>query len=224
MKKYFLALAAVMAALVACPKAGGEDSPANPALEIIKLPAPVASGDYSLEELLVARRSVRSFTDTPLTLAEIGQLCWAAQGITNERGFRTAPSAGALYPLELYCVTADGVCHYLSRDHALEVLSRDNVIAPLADAAVGQACVSGAPCVFVFSAVYARTSAKYGDRAERYVHMEVGHAAQNLLLEAVALGLGGVPVGAFYDERVAEILGLPEDHAPLMLLPAGHPR
>lgn len=224
MKRLLIAVALATAALVSSLACADPVEENGASADIIKLPPPITSSDTSLEELLASRRSVRNFADETLTLTEVGQLCWAAQGVTNERGFRTAPSAGALYPLELYCVTAEGVFHYLPPEHALEVVSRENAIAPLADAALGQACVSGAPCVFIITAVYERTSGKYGDRAERYVHMEVGHAAQNLLLQAVAQGLGALPVGAFYDERVTEVLGLPEDHAPLMLLPVGHPR
>jgi len=224
MKRLIGAAAVITAALLSVLTCADAVEEGGKAAGTIKLPPPITEGDFALNEALAARRSVRSFTDRQLTLAEIGQLCWAAQGMTSGRGFRTAPSAGALYPLELYCVTGDGVFRYLPRGHALEAVAGEKVLGALGDAALGQVCVSGAPCVFVFSAVYARTSKKYGERAARYVHIEVGHAAQNLLLEAVALGLGGVPVGAFSDDRVAEVIGLPDDHAPLLLVPVGHPR
>jgi len=192
--------------------------------ETVKLPPPRTDSEVSLEEALALRRSVRSFTTETLTLDEISQLCWAAQGITRQdRGFRTAPSAGALYPLELYLVTPDGLYHYNPREHELEVLGTEYLRGKLADAALRQSSVYSGSCIFVITAVYARTSKKYRDRAPQYVHMEVGHAAQNLLLQAVALGLGGVPIGAFYDDRVAEVLSLPADHEPLMIIPVGHP-
>jgi len=192
--------------------------------ETIKLPPPRMESETSLEEALASRRSVRSFTNEDLTLEEISQLCWAAQGITRkDRGFRTAPSAGALYPLELYLVTPGGAYHYLPSSHSLEVVSDSDLRSELGDAALKQSSVYAGKCVFVVTAVYARTGKKYGDRARQYVHMEVGHAAQNMLLQAVALGLGGVPIGAFYDDQVAEVLSLPEDHEPLMIIPVGHP-
>jgi SagB-type dehydrogenase family enzyme len=189
------------------------------------LPPPILEGETSLEEALARRRSVRDFDDTPLTAAELGQLLWAAQGLTHERGFRTAPSAGALYPLELYLVTAEGVFHYQPRGHQLSAVRGDDLRVALYEAALRQEAVLQAPAVFVVTAVYARTEQKYGAvRSPRYVHLEAGHAAQNLLLEAVALGLGAVPIGAFYDEQVQQVLGLPADHEPLYLIPAGHPR
>ncbi len=192
---------------------------------VLPLPTPVLVGSKSLEEVLSQRRSVREYADLPLTMAEIGQLLWAAQGITDERGFRTTPSAGALYPLEVYVVTADGVFHYQPRGHFLRRLSAADVRAALCEVALSQEAVRRAPAVFVIAAVYQRTAVKYGaERSPRYVHLEAGHAAQNLLLEAVALGLGAVPIGAFDDQGVQRVLELPADHQPLYLIPVGHPR
>lgn len=192
---------------------------------VLSLPTPVLAGSKSLEEVLSQRRSVREYADLPLTMAEIGQLLWAAQGVTDERGFRTAPSAGALYPLEVYVVTADGVFHYQPRGHLLRRLNAADARAALCQAALSQEAVRRAPAVFVIAAVYQRTAVKYGaERSPRYVHLEAGHAAQNLLLEAVALGLGAVPIGAFDDQGVQRVLGLPADHQPLYLIPVGHPR
>ena len=172
-----------------------------------------------------SRRSVREYSDQPLTTADLGQLLWAAQGITSERGFRTAPSAGALYPLEVYLLTAEGVFHYEPQHHQLRLMSQDDARPALYQAALQQEPVLKAPAVFVLAAVYARTVQKYGEeRSPRYVHMEAGHAAQNLLLEATALGLGAVPIGAFHDQEVQKALGLPADHQPLYLIPVGHPR
>jgi SagB-type dehydrogenase family enzyme len=200
-------------------------SPGSPAVggSTIVLPSPRTEGDVSLEEALANRRSVRAFESTDLTLDEISQLLWAAQGITAEWGGRTAPSAGALYPLEVYVATADGVYHYLPEGHRAEVISRADLRGALAHDAVDQSFVAEAPAVFVITAVFARTSVKYGERAQRYVTLEAGHVAQNILLEATALGLAGVPVGAFSDAGVRETLGLPSNHAPLYLLPVGRP-
>ncbi len=207
--------------MLACAEAAPSEEGSG---ETIKLPLPRMDSEVSLEETLAQRRSIRSFTTEALTLDEISQLCWAAQGVTRkDRGFRTAPSAGALYPLELYLVTPDGLYHYDPGAHELAVLSTEYLRGKLADAALRQSSVYSGSCIFVITAVYARTSKKYGDRARQYVHMEVGHAAQNLLLQAVALGLGGVPIGAFHDDRVADVLGLPGDHEPLMIIPVGHP-
>jgi SagB-type dehydrogenase family enzyme len=190
--------------------------------ETIDLPPFRTEGEMSLEETLAQRRSVRRYTDEELTWEEIGQLLWAAQGITREWGARTAPSAGGLYPLEAYVVTRQGLYHYLPQGHQVAHTPALGLHEALWEAGLKQDWIREAPAVFVIAAVYARTSAKYGDRAERYVHLEAGHAAENLLLQAVALDLGGVVVGAFHDERVQAALGLPADHAPLYLIPVGH--
>lgn len=192
-------------------------------VEVVELPSPRATGDLSLEEALAARRSIREFTDERLTREELSQLLWAAQGLTASWGGRTAPSAGALYPLEAFLVTPEGLYHYLPDGHRIALIAADDRRAALARAALGQEAVAGAPAVLVLAGVYERAAEKYGDRAERYVHLEAGHAAQNVLLQAVALGLGAVPIGAFDDRAVREVLGLPSDHAPLYLIPVGHP-
>jgi SagB-type dehydrogenase family enzyme len=192
-------------------------------LEILDLPQPCTRGDVSLEETLARRRSVRQYTDEHLTTDEISQLLWAAQGITRDWGGRTAPSAGALYPLEVYVATPEGLYHYLPDGHRTEVLSLQDLRQALARAGLDQSAIHDAPAVFVIAAVYARTAGKYGNRAERYVKLEAGHVGQNILLQAVALGLGGVPIGAFRDAQVQRVLGLPTDHEPLYLMPVGHP-
>jgi SagB-type dehydrogenase family enzyme len=195
------------------------------AAQAIALPTPLASGAMSLEEALARRRSMRDFAATPLSPGELGQLLWAAQGITSQDGRRTAPSAGALYPLELYAVTAEAVYHYEPGGHRLSVHLPGDRRPELYAAALSQAPVLEAPAVLVIAAVVERTERKYGaERSPRYVHLEAGHAAQNILLQAVALDLGAVPVGAFYDDRVQQALGLPADHQPLYLIPVGHPR
>lgn len=194
-----------------------------PASQEITLPPPRTVGPVSLEACLARRRSVRSYADRDLTWEQIGQLLWAAQGLTAEWGGRTAPSAGALYPLEVYVVTRQGVYHYVPAGHRLVTLAADDRRGALQGVCLGQSAVGAAPAVFVITAVYARTAGKYGDRAARYVHLEAGHAAQNLLLQAVALDLGGVPIGAFDDAGIQRVLGLPADHEPLYVIPVGYP-
>jgi len=212
--------------VVACSSdagSGGVSPTAAPTGSTIELPAPRTDGELSLEETLAARRSIRDFTPEELTLEEISQILWAAQGITASWGGRTAPSAGALYPLEVYVATSDGLSRYLPEGHRAESISTADVRGASAEAALGQAAVADAPAVFVITAVPARTEAKYGGRAERYVQMEAGHVAQNVLLQAVALGLGGVPIGAFSDQEVAEVFSLEPGEVPLYLIPIGHP-
>jgi SagB-type dehydrogenase family enzyme len=188
----------------------------------IALPAPRLRGETSLEDAIAGRRSAREFADEPLTWQEVSQLLWAAQGITDPRGLRAAPSAGALYPLETYVVLAEGAYHYLPQRHAIQLLSERDLRGDLWNAGLRQDALRQAPTIFVIAAVYERTEAKYGERAERYVELEAGHAAQNMLLQAVVLELGAVPIGAFYDDQVMAALGLPGDCRPLYLIPVGH--
>jgi SagB-type dehydrogenase family enzyme len=197
---------------------------ARQSVRVVDLPEPTLKGNVALEDTLARRRSVRSFTPEPLTMQELGQLVWAAQGITlPSSGFRTAPSAGALYPIELYVVTADGLYHYVPQGHKLRVLNESDLRGDLARAALGQSSVRSAAADFVVTAVYERTTRKYRDRGKMYVHFEVGHVGQNIHLQAVALGLDSVPIGGFRDERVKSVLSLPADHEPLYIIPVGHP-
>ena len=190
----------------------------------VDLPEPVTDSGVSLEQVMLRRRSVREYTDEPLELAELSQLLWAAQGITDPSGKRTAPSAGAMGPLEVYVVTADGVSHYMPDGHRLKQKASGDRRMALSSAATDQEKVAKAPVVLVITGVMARTAWKYGgDRAWRYVNLEAGHAAQNVLLQVSALGLGAVPVGAFDDNGVMDVLGLPADHRPLYLIPVGRP-
>ena len=197
----------------------GADKPAT-----INLPKPKLTGQMSLEQAVSQRRSVREFAKDPLTPEQLGQLCWAAQGVTDaRRGLRAAPSAGALYPLEIYLVTPDGLYHYEPNGHKLDRLDTKDLRTPLYRAALEQAWIAGAPATMVITAVVQRTAVKYGDRAPRYCLLEAGHAAQNVLLQAVALGLGAVPVGAFEDKRVGKLLRLPSDQNVFYLVPIGRP-
>ncbi len=192
-----------------------------------KLPEPSYDSNVSVEEALMKRRSVRDYTGEPLTLSEVSQLLWAAQGITDAKGFRTAPSAGALYPLEVYVVVGDvqnlaqGVYRYEPEQHELVKTMDGDRRAQLAGAALGQAWIKKGAIVIVFTAIYERTTQKYGNRGIRYVHIEAGHAAQNLCLQATALDLGTVTVGAFHDDQVKESLNLSGDKQPLYILPVG---
>ncbi len=194
------------------------------------LPPVESKGEMSLEEAIQLRRSVREFGRRNLALEDVSQLLWAAQGITATGGFRTAPSAGALYPLELYVVAgsveglAAGVYRYQPENHELVHVASGDLRKPLASAALDQNWVRRVPAVLVIASVYERSMGKYGHRGRRYAHIEVGHAAQNVYLQAAARGLATVLVGAFDDEEVQEVLGLPPDHEPLGLMPVGRKR
>lgn len=194
----------------------------------ISLPAPRLTGDLPLEESLSQRRSVREYSPEPLSLEDVSQLLWAAQGITSDNGLRTAPSAGALYPLEIFLAAgnvtglAPGAYRYIPEGHQLAITRDTDIREALSQAAVGQASVRNAAAVFVIAGVYSRTTQKYGDRGRMYVHIEVGHSGQNICLQAMALNLGAVPVGAFDDNRVKELLGMEEDESPLYIIPVGH--
>ncbi|MFP4343172.1 MAG: SagB/ThcOx family dehydrogenase, partial [Anaerolineales bacterium] len=194
----------------------------------IALPEPRVDSEISVEATLNNRRSVREYSDAPLTLSEVGQLLWAAQGITGDnQRYRAAPSAGALYPLELYVAAGNvedltsGVYRYRPQSHALIPVVEGDAGAALARAALGQAWIEDGAVVLAFAAVYERTTQKYGARGRQYVHMEVGHAAQNVYLQAEALGLGTVTVGAFDEGEVRRATGMANDEVPLYLMPVG---
>lgn len=177
----------------------------------------------SLDEALARRRSVREYGTESLDDDAIAKLLWAAQGVTGRAGHRTAPSAGATYPLEVYAVEPGGVFRYEGAHGRVTRVAAGDVRPALASAAGGQGAVATAPLVVAFAAVQARTASKYGERAERYVSLEAGHAAQNVLLVATALGLGAVPVGAFDDDEVARVLPLRRDERPIYMVAVGHP-
>jgi SagB-type dehydrogenase family enzyme len=190
--------------------------------DVTTLPPPALKGPVSLEEVLVGRRSIRSYSDADISSSELSQLLWAAQGVTSSQGFRTAPSAGALYPLEIYAVNATGVYHYNPVNHSVTRTAPANAQEKLFQVALNQNAVKQAPSKLVIMGVYGRVAVKYGDRAERYVHLEAGHAAQKVLLECSSLGLGAVPVGAFDDALVREAIRVPADYQPLYIIPIGH--
>lgn len=199
-----------------------------PQPEVIRLPQPRFAGPVSVEQALLQRRSIRNIARDPLTVDDLTQLLWAAQGVTRAQGYRTAPSAGALFPLELHvaagCVTGlrTGLYRYRPLDHALCVSSTVDLRPGLSRAALSQRPVERAPVVFLFTAVYHRCTATYGSRGVRYTDMEAGHAAQNLCLQATALDLKAVVVGAFSDEEVKRLAALPAEEDPLYLVPVGH--
>jgi SagB-type dehydrogenase family enzyme len=196
----------------------------------VNLPSPNLKGETSLEEVLYERRSVREFSGDPLALAEVSQLLWSAQGITAGWGGRTAPSAGATYPLELYLVAGlvdglpSGVYRYSPENHSLVRTREGDVRAALRTAALDQDWVKEAPASVIIAAAYERTTGKYGDRGVTYVHMEAGHAAQNLCLQAGSVDLGAVTVGAFDDEQVSDVVGLLTGESPLYVIPVGRKR
>jgi len=189
----------------------------------VALPPPRLESAFALERAIYERRSIREFAPDMLTLEQIGQLLWAAQGITDTvRGFRAAPSAGATYPLVLYIVIPDGIFRYIPEEHKLVRIREGDHRLALARAALNQPWVSSATMSIVITARFERTTRRYGERGIRYVYMEAGHAAQNILLQAVALGLGSVPIGAFYDGEVQKVITCEE--APIYIVSVGHPR
>jgi SagB-type dehydrogenase family enzyme len=205
---------------------------------IIKLPPPKLSGNASLEETILRRRSVRRYRGDPLNLSQLSQILWSAQGITGGENLRAAPSAGATYPLEIFVVVGKqgviaseakqapeelqaGIYHYEVDSHSLSLHKPGELRPDLARATLGEEFIMEAPVAIVICALYHRTSYRYGRRGERYVHMEVGHAGENIHLQAVALGLATVEVGSFYDEEVRKVLGVEEQIKPLYIMPLG---
>ncbi len=185
----------------------------DPSLSIIELPEPNYTG-LSVEEAIAERRSVRSYSDEELSLEELSQILWAAQGITDESGKRAAPSAGALYPIELYVVpnklegATCGIYHYVPERHKLVLFREGNFTEGIYTAAFRQEAVRDAAVVIIFTAVRERTAAKYGEMADTFIAIEAGHISENILLESVSLGLGAVPIGGFEKERLDELLGI----------------
>jgi SagB-type dehydrogenase family enzyme len=208
--------------------------------KIIKLPNPRYDSETSVEKALSVRRSIRAYSEEPLSISDVSQILWAAQGITKKMetpppnfkykwqgGGRTAPSAGALYPLELYLAVGNvegllkGLYKYIPQSHSLEKIQQADIRNEISNAALMQEPIKKAAAVIVIAAVYERTSVKYGERAQRYVHIEVGHAAQNVYLQGISLGIGTVMIGAFVDEAVKKVLHLPEEEHPLAIMPLG---
>jgi len=196
----------------------------------ICLPPPIQKSEISLEEAISRRRSIREFASEPASQSQLSQILWAAQGISNtQRKYRTIPSAGATYPLEIFVVCGqdsiegmdEGIYHYIIADHCLTLLHKGDVRPDLAEAALSQEYICQAPLAIVICALYQRTAFSYGGRGERYVHIETGHVGQNIYLQAVSLGLATVAIGAFNDEQVREVLKLDRQYNPLYIMPVG---
>ena len=242
-KKSCLLLFVIFITFPACVRAAGNTANENTINRIeglqftYILPAPRTDGEMSLERALANRRSHRDFLDRPLSVYQLSQILWAAYGITLPMphpglrgGLRTTPSAGALYPLEIYVIIGNvegiepGVYRYISEEHKIiRTVDRD-VRAELSAAALNQRMVRDAPVTVFYSAVFSRMTARYGDRGFMYVFMEIGHSAQNVYLQAETLGLGTCAIGAFHDNQVRQILQLPENEEPLYLMPIGYVR
>ena len=207
---------------------------AKPVLENgpeILLPKPSHKGDVSVEEALHQRRSIREYANDSLTVAHISQMLWAAYGVSDSiigrKSFylKTAPSAGARYPLEIYIGFGKvigmkpGIYHYSPIRHSISAIAYGDLRSNLDN---GQGMVEQAPATLVFTAFYERTTAKYGDRGrERYVCMDLGHAGQNVYLQAVALGMGTCAIASFSDEDVSALLNLKKEESPLYIMPIG---
>jgi SagB-type dehydrogenase family enzyme len=198
--------------------------------EVVKLPAPYTTGGMALSAALQARRTVRRFGSRSLELAQVSQLLWEADGVSDPRGLRTSPSAGATYPLDLYLVVKErgvgnlpaGIYHYEVGSHALTPVAQGDFHARVAGACLSQTWMTQAPVMVVITGEYRRCTARYGQRGIRYTHMESGNVSQNLFLAAESLGLGAGIVGAFDDKTLAQVLKLPPAHEPLLVMPVGY--
>jgi SagB-type dehydrogenase family enzyme len=235
------AMKAFLLMILALTLAGLEYAQAAQA-DVLSLPPPRQEGRISVEKAISQRKSARVYAQGALSVVEISQILWAAQGFTRELknpphmwnpkyewqgGLRTAPSAGALYPMEIYVLAgsvedlAKGVYKYVPKDHSLKKIIGGDKRSALSNAALKQAAIERGAAVLLLAGVYERTSYKYGDRAERYVHIEAGAIAENVSLQGVALGLGMVLIGAFKDDEVKNVLHLPDDERPLIIMPLG---
>jgi SagB-type dehydrogenase family enzyme len=203
---------------------GGQAGP------VVKLPAPSYKGQMSVEEALKQRRTVRHFASRTLELAQVSQLLWGADGISDRRGLRTAASAGATYPLEIYLVVGErgvtglepGIYRYRVEEHALVLTAGGDFRAAVARASLHQSWMAEAPVMVVIAAEFRRCTARYGERGVMYTHMESGHVGQNVFLQAEAMGLGAGIVGAFEDRGLSQALKLPTQHVPLLVMPVGY--
>ena len=230
MKKFFtlLLVSTLLVIMVnGCAVSNATSSVSEDAMKIV-LPQPAQDSDTSIEQALLGRRSVRDYSAEAITLAQLSQLLWAAQGITNPSGWRTAPSAGGLYPLKVYVVIGNvegvdaGIYEYEPGNHTLKKIKDGDQRQSLMQAGLGQGWIGQGAIDIVITAIYEITTSKYGDRGVMYVHMEAGHAAQNICLQAVGLKLGTVTVGAFENEKVQGVLGVPDDEVPLYIMPVGN--
>jgi SagB-type dehydrogenase family enzyme len=199
----------------------------------MRLPQPDVTGQVTLEKAIKSRRTIRSFASRPISLNNLSQLLWAAQGLIETGGFRrSVPSGGALYPIDVYALVGEGgvqgiesgVYHYKPRTHEITVVKEGDLRRELAKAALGQMWMAAAPVNLIVTAEYKRSSSKYGERGVRYSMIEAGHVGQNIFLQAEALGLGAGMVGAFHDQEVTWVAKLHQDHEPLLIMPVGYKR
>ena len=199
----------------------------------IALPSPSHKGTVSVEEALKARRTHRSFQSRPLTLKQFSQILWGAYGVTSQKYgsfLKTAPSAGALYPLDIYGVIgqggvetlAPGVYHFHAENHAVELVKQGDLRAEVARQALQQMWMARAPLMLVITGEYNRSSVKYGPRGVTYIHIEAGHVGQNIFLQAEAIGLKAGIVGAFNNKQIIRAMGIPPSHNPLLIMPVGY--
>jgi SagB-type dehydrogenase family enzyme len=216
----------ILGLLVSCVICPGQQIAGNDSMTVsIALPAPDTESGMPLNDALSKRRSRRNLAPGPLSLPQISQILWAAQGITAKGRFRTAPSAGALYPIEIYVVAENvqgmdsGLYHYSPQNHSLSLLEKGSWSGKVAKAALGQGALTKASAIVLVTAEIERTSGKYGDRADRYIAEETGAIAQNIYLQVESLGLSTVLIGAFYDERIQATLGIQE--VPYAIMPIG---
>jgi SagB-type dehydrogenase family enzyme len=197
------------------------------------LPSPSYKGTVSVEEALKARRTHRSFQARPLTLKQFSQILWGAYGVTAQKYgsfLKTAPSAGALYPLDIYGVVgkggvetlAPGIYHFRPENHALELVKQGDLRAEMARQALQQMWIAKAPLILVITGDYNRSNIKYGPRGVTYTHIEAGHVGQNIFLQAEAIGLKAGIVGAFNNQQIIRVMGLSTSHDPLLIMPVGY--
>ena len=199
----------------------------------MKLSNPSFDGPISLEKAIKGRRTVRSFSSTKMTEPQCSQLLWAAQGITEDRGYkRSAPSAGALYPMDVYAAVGkdavngveEGVYHYNPTDHVVTRILKQDIRKDVARASLEQMWMAHAPMIIVITSEYSRIIVKYRERGIAYAIMEAGHISQNIFLQSVALGLSAGIVGAFQEEKIIQCMGIPRQHIPLIIMPIGYER
>ena len=197
----------------------------------MNLPKPKLKGEVSVEAAIKHRRTIRSYLSKPLTLNQLSQILWSAQGITEDRGYkRAAPSGGALYPIDIYAVVGDnsveelkaGIYHYEPHKHAVLLIAEGDFRTDVARAALSQMWMAKAPLNLVVTSEYSQITSKYGSRGERYAMIEAGHVGQNIFLQAEALGLRAGIVGAFHDNDVMRVIRISSSHDPLLILPVGY--
>lgn len=211
-----------------CQEKGGKTDMNKTVTDLIQLPSPQYKSTTSLEEAILKRRSIRDYRKESLSLKEVSQILWSAQGITDEAsGLRSSPSAGATFPLEVYLAVSNvkdlnaGLYKYNPFNNTLKLLAEGDKRFDIANAALKQGSIEKSAAIVILTAVYERTSVRYGNRTERYVNMEIGHAGQNIYLQAVSLGLGTVMIGAFNDEALKKVLSFPDNEFPLAIYPLG---